>query len=246
MHHSSFLKQELRVHIAPLGYDTKRIIQPVIDAKADKLYLVVHEEPDDYLNYVEYVEKNLKASGLPVEIIQQKCDLWNMLECVGCFKEIIQEEKGNNVRINLSSGSKITAIAGMLVCMTNQDVKPYYARVKYHQQRKSPKVLVSEFRETQEPSVFALDKPDETHLLILRLLSVKKEGMNKSNLINALVEKKILKTKDSKFPANALQNQIRKYLDPMTKSKHIEIISDGRDRIIRITKRGRDILEVWQ
>jgi len=42
-----------------------------------------------------------------------------LLDCVEEFREIFEKEKekGNQIYFNVSTGSKITAMAGMLVCM---------------------------------------------------------------------------------------------------------------------------------
>ena len=37
------MKYKKRIHIAPVGFEVDRIVIPAIDNKADKVYLLVHD-----------------------------------------------------------------------------------------------------------------------------------------------------------------------------------------------------------
>ena len=53
-----------------------------------------------------------------------------MMECVDKFRDLINQEKGNQVFFNVSTGTKISAISAMLSCMI-WNCQPYYAKPDY-------------------------------------------------------------------------------------------------------------------
>lgn len=98
-------------------------------------------------------------------------DIWNLYECIEKFREIILDEKGNHVYINVSTGTKITAIAGMLSCML-WDAYPYYAPVSYP--TKETKILPTEHvQDSDILPVYDIKKPKSEFMLILSLLQIK-------------------------------------------------------------------------
>ena len=49
----------LRIHIAPVGFEVDRIVIPAVEMKADKVWLIVHDNvaEDKAAKYREKVEK---------------------------------------------------------------------------------------------------------------------------------------------------------------------------------------------
>jgi len=58
----------LRVHIAPVGYEIDRIVLPAKEMKADKVWLLIHDKPneDKALSFIDRIEKKLKRRNLVV------------------------------------------------------------------------------------------------------------------------------------------------------------------------------------
>ena len=112
-----------RVHIAPLGFEIDRIVLPLKETKADKLWLLVHEKTaeDKSGPYLEKIKKDCKKIGVELKI--SYADRLNMFKIIKSVKEIIAEEEGNYIYINVASGSKIQAIACMMACMILKECK---------------------------------------------------------------------------------------------------------------------------
>ncbi len=60
-------------------------------------------------------------------------DIWNLFDCLQTYKKIINEEeekggKSAHIYINVSTGSKVSSIAGTLACMIWKGT-PYYAHI---------------------------------------------------------------------------------------------------------------------
>ena len=121
---------KLRVHIAPVGFEVDRIVLPAIEMKVDKIWLLIHNNQEDgrVKSYEVEIVKKFKKAKIEVKLLRtNRKDIFKILHAV---KQIIKSEEENDIYINVSSGSKIQAIACMMACMMFNDGKnltPYYA-----------------------------------------------------------------------------------------------------------------------
>ena len=115
-----------RVHIAPQGFEDERIYIPAIDRDADILVLVGHDEPDETaVQCRERIVDALNEQGIEVQETAT-CNLFDLNNSLETLLTLIRDRNPEDtVRVNISAGSKITAIAGMLACMFT-DADPYY------------------------------------------------------------------------------------------------------------------------
>ena len=115
-----------RVHIAPQGFEDERIYRPAIKRDADIVILISHNESDDTaVRCRERIIEALEEQGITVEA-DVECDLFDLADALETILEVIRGRNPEDfIRVNISAGSKITAIAGMLACMFT-DADPYY------------------------------------------------------------------------------------------------------------------------
>ena len=64
----------LRVHIAPVGFEIDRIVIPAKSMKADKVWLLIHDNPseDKAGPFVEKIKKQLSKEKINVVIERHK------------------------------------------------------------------------------------------------------------------------------------------------------------------------------
>jgi len=62
---------KLRVHIAPLGFEIDRVVIPAIQMKADKVYLLRHDNHSEDMTgpYREKIIKKLEKKNIEVKIV---------------------------------------------------------------------------------------------------------------------------------------------------------------------------------
>jgi uncharacterized protein DUF6293 len=121
--------QTLRVHVAPVGFEIDRIVLPAIKMKADRVWLVAHNEPhvDKGDKFVKAIQSKLKDAR--IECLQAQANRIDLFDILRALRTIFVQEKGNSILVNVSVGSKIQAIASMMSCMMFKDIttiKPYY------------------------------------------------------------------------------------------------------------------------
>jgi uncharacterized protein DUF6293 len=121
--------QTLRVHVAPVGFEVDRIVLPAVEMKADRVWLITHNNPsiDEGHQFVKSIRDKLKQAR--IECLQTEADRVELFDILRALRIIILKEKGNSILVNVSVGSKIQAIASMMACMMFKDIamiKPYY------------------------------------------------------------------------------------------------------------------------
>ena len=135
---------KLRIHIAQVGYEIDRIVLPAIQERADKVWLLLHENKseDNAGPFITKITKQLEKQR--IEVITQYHDKRDLFKIIKAVKSIIEKEKQNDLYVNLASGSKIQAIGTMMACMMfndNQNIHPFYVEAKICQSL--PKIQLS-------------------------------------------------------------------------------------------------------
>src|SRR5436309_407424 len=126
------MRSPLRVHIVPVGFDNQRVTEPVIQSKADRVYVISRKADDIAAKYIEVIKKELKRYR--VEVKEEYTDIWDLMACMEKFREIVIRERENQIFFNVSTGSTLTSIAAMLTCMIWK-CEPYYAKLKYSEKK---------------------------------------------------------------------------------------------------------------
>ena len=123
----------LRIHIAPVGFEIDRIIMPAVEYKADLVYLVVHDNlaNDKAGKYHLEVQKQLKKKKIKTETVY--ADRFRLFDIIRAVKGIIQDHRKDELFVNVASGSKIHAIGCMMACMLFDDrerIHPFYPQAE--------------------------------------------------------------------------------------------------------------------
>lgn len=112
------------VHIAPLGYEYDRILAPACRYGIDIIYLLEHDEPEDNKpHYHEELRSELEEEG--IEVRSRTADLLDIYDVLGIVTTLVSEHTDDIVRVNVASGSKLSAVGAAIACMAT-DATPYY------------------------------------------------------------------------------------------------------------------------
>lgn len=240
----------LRVHIAFMGYHVKRITDPVMRGRADKLYLVTHSNDNEKARkYKDNVLKILRKEK-NIRIEERTADIWNLFGCLNVYRDIIQHEKDqNSIYINVSVGSKISAISGILACMLFAKGIPYYAHIRYNDTNKSEygdETVTS----IEELPVYLLGTPKPESLILLKILSLAPlKRMNKHTLIEKLEKFGVI---DENFSQAAKHSRLKSLLNPVgmdyppqVLQPRVEVENKGRQSNVILTTQGENILKIF-
>ncbi len=238
------------IYIAPVGFEIDRIVIPAIDAKADIVYLIVHQNSseDKALKYVDEVQSQLKKKKIKVEI--KSVDRLRVFSIIRVVKEIIDENKNANFIVNVASGSKIHAIALMMACMMHHDkekIKPIYPKPKKYQ--------IDEFKSIKEQQTYGVDEilnlptydlpiPSRDLLTALKIIkeyqSLHKNGITKKVLAEKATVEGIISTSAEDKVRAEMASLDKKIIKPLQDRWHlIEEKKIGKNRHITLSKEGK-------
>jgi len=238
----------LRVHISPVGYEVKRVTEPLVKLQADRVYLITYQEDDNAKDFVEAVKLELKTKYSHIVVKEAYVDMWDPYACIAKFREIIELERANHVFVNVSTGTKVTAMAGMLACML-WDASPYYVKVSYPPSQKKIILPSERIDDVYSIPVYDINKPRDEYLAVLEIIRSAGGKLKKSKLIAALEKLKLIEKKDENtadFTQSAKHSQLRAILDPMDREwNYVAVESSGRRSEVVITEQGKKALAIF-
>lgn len=244
------MPRNLRVHIAPIGFEFRRVTEPLVRMQADKVYLLTLSPQDRAKEFYVQIKGELSLNYKHIRIEEVFIDIWDFYACVEEFREIILKEQieGNHVYVNVSTGTKITAIAGMLSCMMWGGY-PYYARTSYVTTREIEVPPTELVEEADILPVYDIKKPRPDILYVLSLLKENGGRLKKLRLIEKLESIGTIRLKDEtkrEFTESAKHSQLRAILDPMEiEWNYIKVEARGRRSEVFITEQGETALRIF-
>lgn len=252
-----------QVHIVPLGYEYDRVLRPALKHDADKVVLLEHEEPNDEKpNYHSQLKNELRKSGIDVNSI--RCNIFELYPVLGTISKLVVQHADENIYVNLSAGSKISAIGGMIACMVTRDIvevtayyvspEGYTSEDKNADEDQDDKPVSYGMKSISELPTYPIRGPSKDELVILDY--VRDEGsVTKKALIQHArttiekfrrnAEKKDIDLKDSPLVGeyNLLDTHV---LKPLLQRNCVEVEDVGRSKEVSITEEGRNTLIGFQ
>ncbi len=256
-----------KVHIVPVGFELDRVTQPLAEIGADRVYLLVHSEDNPSQRF--YLEENLARINETItsDLSVVPCDIWDLTDLMRAMCAIICKEKKqeNIVLINASSGNKLASIAGTIAGMM-YGARLYYAKTKDSSQYnvKSPseecqKAFTRGPYSLVEVPEYTIEKPGSELICALHLImNAGQPGIRKYELAVGLGDLGVfdsiydsdheLSTRERRPPLskNTYGMLKRNIIQPLESSGWIKISGSGKKARILITRRGKNILRVFE
>ena len=232
---------KLRVHVCPIGYEIDRIAKAAKQLRAERVWLIIEknaskEKAIKYINKVESVLKENKIEVKQKGVIRE--DLFDNLKGI---KEIFEEEKDNELHVNVSAGSKIQAIAGMMACMIFKEYNPipyYVDPKKYEKPSKSPQS--SGVKEIFSLPNYTIQKPEDVLIKTLKIIKNTKK-LNKKTLAGIAIHDDLIDSKNEKVTQSDYAKLDHRIIKPLEeKWKFISVKKIGINHWIELTDAGID------
>ena len=232
-----------RIQIAPVGFEIDRVVIPAKKEKAEKVYLMVHSIPkeDKAKKYAAEIQKRLNAAKIETELVY--CDWQNIEEITRVARDLILKEKGNEIAINLASGSKNHAIGLDRACMTfrkRDNIHPFYPEAKKWTAFKYPKQQSEGVVKIKQIPIHRIIVPEPELIIALKIIKRDsqdipmhkgKKGVKKKDLAKSLFGN------SEKVSLTKLQRNVTQKLENTWRA--IEIIEVGRTDWISLNSEGR-------
>lgn len=164
-----------RVHVAPLGSEHDRISEPAIENGADKIVLLDYLPPLPALDSIhDELESDLDDAGILYERLD--CDMDDLYDAIAVFSRTIEGFASDDVYVNVATGNKKTAIAGMIACMATDAATPYYVAAEEGDSN-HPRPARG-VQSVEEMPSYPIDRPDYQHLAVMNYIHEAGEGKN--------------------------------------------------------------------
>jgi hypothetical protein len=231
----------LRIHIAPVGYEIDRIVLPAKEMKADKVFLLVHENPseDKATKFYDSIDKKLNKLNIETEKIYH--NRLNLFQIIKSVKQLIESQSNDSVYVNLASGSKIQSVGCMMACQMfndNSNVSPYYVEAKEYTGF-SGEAISKGIKEIQGVPTFEIQKPDSKLIQALKIIKDNNGKLSKKEMARLAVENNLISVNAENESQATFASLDQNIISPLEKKwRFIEVEKIGRTRWIKITNEG--------
>ena len=226
-----------RIHLMPVGYENDRLVLPAKRLRADRVVLLENEDASDdgtaNPSYGETVRERLADAAIEHETVP--CDVFDFYDGLGTIAELATRFRDHEVYVNLASGSKVTAIGGMIACMAT-GATPYYVRAERYAEADGVSEGVAEI--SRLPT-YPIDRPSREQVAVLAHLE--SNGPTAKKRLIEFGEREGLPfladhdASNAKAEYRLLDSHV---LDPLVENGYVEVDADGRSKRVRATQRG--------
>lgn len=228
-----------RVHVAPLGYEYDRVVDPIVEGKADRAHLLVHDEPESSKpDYHDELREEIEAAGVEVE--EHVVDLFDVYDVLAIVTTIIHVHADDDVRANVSTGTKISAIGATIACMAT-GATAYYAHPEEYATTDEP--VGYGVRKVERLPTYPIDGPSREQVQVLQYLDQNRK-VNKKELIEFGEDERLPFIVNSQASTDKSKFRVldSKILDPLRTDGYVEIEKVGRQKRIHLTEAGENVL----
>ena len=196
-----------------------------------------------------------------IEVVQKGVNIHDYIDVIQNISKVIKSERGNDPRteifINLSVGTKITAIAAMDACRF-WDCIPYYVVPEHYisekEVTKDTIALSSGEMEIFEPPTFKLTKPQPILIEALKIIEEKGTGIHKKEFRKKLLARNMLKIqkkydnpRDPKKLSAEYMAMNQQFIFPLRNNwGYIEVSDAKRNQKITLTDTGVEALQIFK
>ncbi len=238
-----------RVQIVPLGYEKSRVMKPINNLKADTVILLRHETDLEYeADFQRELVEELEANDR-IELEQRHSDIFSLESSLVAIKNAILDcSEDDEVYVNLATGSKLTAIAGMMACQST-GATPFYVASEFRgaegHLEPPTEPLVKTAGEINQIPTYPLKLPNQDQQRVLSFID-KHDHVTKKQLIEfsetealSFIVETESKSQEGKY--RLLETNI---IEPLKDDGYVEIEKQGREKHVRISEAGRRIVQV--
>ena len=239
----------LRIHIAPVGFEIDRIIIPAVRMKADKVWLVAHDAiaEDKASKYRQKIEKELEKKGIKTEIAYANRLL--LFPIIKAVTGIIFKERKNDIYVNVATGSKIHAIGCMMACMMFDDrskIHPFYAQAEQYPEYDGKTQQTYGVAEIHSLPTYRIGTPKKELLEAMRIIKKANGRIQKKKMAEEAEKSKIItiNAKKQNFTQARFASLDKNIVQPLVDTwGFVEVEKIGRNRWLKLTDDGKHAAE---
>ena len=245
-----------RVQVVPLGFEYARLKEPILQWRADVVVAVEYSESERELPYLQRLLSEL-ADDERIDLRVVECDIFDLYDTLGTLTEAIGAYPDDEVYVNVSAGSKVTAIAGMIACMAT-GARPIYARPDYGSdaERIPDEPLHEAVADTFELPRYPMDRPSETVLAFLDYVdrhtteteTGRYRGVHKKELVEFALDEEFAFVAESEATTEKGYYRLLEthVVAPAREDGFVSVERIGRRKFVTLTSAGENTLRAYR
>ena len=229
--------------------------------KGNRLIIICFQkEREGAWAYYEEIKRQLEANGIKVEVIE--ASLHNLIDLLEVLNKVLQIEtlKGNEIFINVSAGTKISACASTIAAMSVPGITAYYVNMQTYYPKDNPnfkldnplETLTTGFEKSVTLPECQISVPDQKYIQTLHgIQMMKNEGHDKiyiKDLIEFLKRHDILIVKENDEPRKKKSSEymaMKKFIEKLVEWKYVTISPKKRNKFVEITDKGMNAIRMY-
>jgi hypothetical protein len=238
-----------RVHIMPVGYEFDRIILPAERYRADRIILIGHTEDSEFgrKNWNRVTSK-LDNMNIPYERYQ--CNIFDLYSSLSEITKAIVAHSEDEVYVNVASGSKVTAIGGMIASMVMEASAYYVKAEEYASGSDNGELSTPESIEyVYQLPRYPINAPDIQQVAVMEFVAKCEDEQappTKGEVIEFSERIELPYIEQNVAEKGKYRILDSKILDPLTEQRYILENKSGRNKVLSLTENGRAALSAFR
>jgi hypothetical protein len=245
----------LRVHIVPMGFEEDRVVLAAVELKAERVIILANTEAADKAGrFRAKVIRRLRDARIDYAV--ERAPIFMLDDTMNLFVKLLRANRAEQLFINISAGSKVQAVAGLLAAMIVRaegiDATVYYVEPGKYTDDPPSTPISSGLRQILEIPALTLPTPPRVAKVAIQFIS--KRPYSKLELALALSRRGELDpdrlTTDGR-PKNerarvALQSAVdQRVIQPLLSQGYLQTEKRGRKVMVSLTDSGRQASKLF-
>jgi hypothetical protein len=237
------------VHIVPFGFEYERVLRPIEEGKADTAVLVKNESDMSVsLEFQDELQEKLENdSGITLDT--RYCDIFDMYESMETILKSISDYSDDAVYVNLATGTKVTAVSGMIACMATH-AEPFYVQSRLSTADRPTKDELPKFDEVVGLPDYPIEKPTDDQIRVMEYIytGVGDSTTKKKDIIDfADGEGLEFASGSDKVSEKALYPRLNSHIiDPLTEKGFLRTEERGNTTKVHLTEEGEKAIRAFR
>jgi hypothetical protein len=237
------------VHIVPFGYEYDRILDPLKKGKADTVVLLNNSSTrENRADFQDELQRKLESDS-ELELDARECDIFDMYDSLEAIMGAISDYSGQDVYVNLATGTKVTAVSGMIACMATE-ADPFYVKAKLAGSEPPMKSNLPGSKDVVEIPDYPIEKPTDDQIRVMEYIYSERgqSETRKKDLIDFAEKQELdFASGSGGVTEKALYPRLNSHIvDPLDEKDFVETEKRGNTTRVRLTEEGEKAVRAFR